>query len=151
MRTVLAFLFMAAAGSHAAASGGIGCEGSEGSVTLEINSGVTRGMGSPVFQFQAKVTTTDKAIEPDLRAVTFAQEHLAQYWLDGEELRMVLYRERAAGDHGYVQFTVLTRAKGDEDEGTYAGRFEATYYEGKGVSAEGRTVTVDGEVTCFVE
>lgn len=134
---------------EATASGGLGCEGDAGKAKFTIESGVTRGMGSPVFQFRGQIETTDRAIQPDLRKVAVTGEHLAQYWLDGEELRMVLYRERAQGDHGYVELTVLTRTDG---EGGYSGRFEIVYFETAGdTSGEGKTIKAGGEATCFVE
>lgn len=148
-RIATALMLLLPVTSAAHASGGIGCQGKSGAVTFEINSGVTRGMGSPVFQFSATVETTDTAIEPDLRKVEMTKEHLAQYWLDGEELKMVLYRERAEGDHGYVSLTVQTSMK---DEGVYEGRFDVEYFETKNIAAgEGKTVKADGDVSCFVE
>lgn len=152
MRAVL-LPFLLAAGivstGEAQASGGIGCEGRAGKTKFSIQSGVTRGMGSPVFQFAGTIETTEKAIQPDLRKVRLNDDQLAQYWLDGKELRMVLYKERATGDHGYVELTMLTKSVG---EGSYAGRFDILYYETKGdASGEGKTLKAAGKVSCFVE
>ena len=148
-RMMIALMSLLPLTSAAVASGGIGCEGSAGKMRFSIESGVTRGMGNPVFQFKGTIATSDKAIQPDLRKVEVTDEHLAQYWLDGKELKMVVYREREAGDHGYVQLTMITRAK---EEGTYAGRFDVSYFESKDIAApEGKTIEVSGKVNCFVE
>jgi hypothetical protein len=132
------------------ASGGISCEAEDGAAKIAVESGVTRGMGSPVFNFRGSAVISDKAIAEDLRTTAFTDDHLAQYWLDGEDLRLVLYRERE-GDkpHGYVEITVLTKADGDE--GGYAGTYELTAYDGTGDDPEGKTVKLEGKIGCFVE
>lgn len=150
MRLILCAGLFAVSVFPAFASGGLSCEAEGGAAKITVESGVTRGMGSPVFNFRGSAVISDKAIAEDLRTTAFTDDHLAQYWLDGEDLRLVLYRERE-GDkpHGYVEITVLTKADGDE--GGYAGTYELTAYDGTGDDPEGKTVKLEGKIGCFVE
>lgn len=150
MRLVLCAGLFIAGVVPAFASGGLSCEAEDGSAKIAVESGVTRGMGSPVFNFRGSAEVSDKTIAEDLRTTTFTDEHLAQYWLDSEDLRLVLYRERE-GDkpHGYVEITVLTKAEGDE--GSYAGTYALTVFDGTGDDPEGKTVKFEGKIGCFVE
>jgi hypothetical protein len=144
-----ALLLLAVGVAPAAASGGLSCEGKGQGASFSVEGGVTRGMGAPVFNFRGSSSIASKAVAPDLRRYSYTQEHLAQYWLDGDELRLVVYRERDAGKpHGYVQFTVLT--KGD-DEGTYTGTFAMSVFDGVDDVSQGKTAEFAGKVTCFVE
>ena len=148
---LLGLMFLAAGSGVAAASGGLSCEADDRTLTLSIESGVTRGMGSPVFNFRAEATLKLAKTPVDMKTTTFEQANLAQYWLDGKNLRLVLYRERE-GDkpHGYVEITVLTKAKGEEDEGAYEGTYELTVFDGTG---DGDPLQLDakGKVECFAE
>ena len=67
--------------------------------------------GRPDLQLSRRSRNRDKAVADDLRKIGLRGSHLAQYWLDGKELRLLLYREReAAKTHGYVELTILTKA-----------------------------------------
>lgn len=77
-----------------------------------------------------------------------------QYWLDGEDLRLLLYRERE-GDkpHGYVELTIETTARpGDDGEGFYDGRYSLSVFDITDENGgEGVTVTREGVVVCSAE
>ncbi|MBX3574647.1 MAG: hypothetical protein KF694_20045 [Mesorhizobium sp.] len=110
---------------------------------------MTRGMGSPVFNFRGTVEIKSKDVAADLRKVEFDGAHLAQYWSEDDQLNLVIYRERE-GDkpHGYVQ--IIIRTKGDE-EGLNGG-YELTVFDGvDNATPEGKTYTAGGEVECIVE
>jgi hypothetical protein len=110
-------------------------------------------MGGSLFSFAGKMTASGAGIGADLAQGEFAREHVVQYWLDGEELRLLLYRERG-GDapHGFVELTIRAVASGESDEGVYAGRYSLTLFDmtGEGGS-EGITVDHEGDVECLVE
>lgn len=135
----------------AAAAGGISCSAGEKGVTLELEGGVSRGMGAALFSFAGHATIKDASVAQDLRNAAFGLEHVAQYWFDGEELRLALYRERD-GDkpHGYVQAWVLTKVTGDPDEGLYAGTFGVHVWDGAG-DGEPKTYRAEGAIECFGE
>lgn len=146
MRTTFTALAVLAAASPAAASGGISCATDSGPMELAIQGGVTHGMGSPLFAFQATAGTSDKRVPPDFQRVEFAQPNVAQYWLDGQDLRLVLYREREGGtDHAEV--TVVLRLLAGE-EGAYEGEYRASIID---VAAGDEPVELAGPITCFVE
>ena len=136
------------------ASGSVHCSADTDGVTIDVGGGVTRGMGGPLFSFEGEVAITGDGIAADLGKTAFAREHVAQYWLDGEDLRLLLYRERE-GDkpHGYVELTILTKARpGDDGEGFYDGRYDLTVFDAtEDNGGEGVTVKREGEVVCSAE
>ena len=107
-------------------------------------------MGGPIFAFESTVEIRDRSIAVDLRKTKFGMDHVAQYWLDGKELRLGLYRERE-GDkpHGYVELVIYTKSAGDEIG--YGGSYELTVYDGVGDDAEAKEATFKGKVECSVE
>jgi hypothetical protein len=135
--------------SAAHASGGFGCDASDENVAFLFESGMTRGMGSPVFNFRGEVEITAKEVAADLRKISFDGAHLAQYWSEDGQLNLVIYRERE-GDkpHGYVQ--IVIRTSGDEEG--YSGSYDLTAFDGvDDATPEGRTYTASGTVECIVE
>ncbi len=142
----MATLFLAS-GAHA--SGGFGCDADDKQVSFLFESGVTRGMGSPVFNFRGNVEIKAKAVAADLRTLEFDGAHLAQYWSEDGQLNLVIYRERE-GDkpHGYVQ--IVIRTKGDEEG--MSGSYELTAFDGVDeATPEGKTYSASGKVECIVE
>jgi hypothetical protein len=154
MRVVFLASLFALSTTAAFASGGVHCSADAGGVTIDVGGGVTRGMGGPLFSLEGEVAVAGEGIAADLGKTAFAREHVAQYWLDGEELRLLLYRERE-GDkpHGYVELTIRTKARpGDDGEGFYDGRYELTVFDMTNENGgEGVTVTREGEVVCSAE
>ena len=142
---IMAVVFLATTGS-AAASGGLSCDIEDQSARISVASGVTRGMGSPVFNFKAALEILDKGVTEDLRKAEF--DNATQYWLDGENLRLVLYRERA-GDkpHGHVELTILTQA--GDDEGLYGGSYKLAVFDYP--TGADQSWDFEGQISCFVE
>jgi hypothetical protein len=154
MRTKLFLLLTMLACQPAFASGGIHCSAEAEGVSFDVGGGVTHGMGGPLFSFEGEVTITADGIAADLGKTGFAREHVAQYWLDGEDLRLLLYRERE-GDkpHGYVELTIETKARGGDDgEGFYDGRYDLTVFDMTNENGgEGVMVKREGDVVCSAE
>ena len=151
MRQFLGFATLLIAASPAIASGGLSCAADDEKAKFMIESGVTRGLGSPVFNFRGEINILDKAVADDLRKTSFDGTHLAQYWLDGANLNLHLYRERQ-GDkpHGYVDL-VITTQPGD-DGGSFHGGYELSVFDMTGdTTGEGRTISASGTLSCFVE
>jgi hypothetical protein len=144
---ILAAALAAAAPAHA--SGGLWCGNVGGPVKISIQSGVTRGMGFPVFDFRASSEIDDATIGEDLRKIAFDGAHLPQYWSHGDDLNMVLYRERDTETFGSVEITILTKAAGDDIE--YNGTYTYTAYDGGSNHGQGSTVTHTGKISCGVE
>lgn len=137
---------------EALASGGINCEAKDAAVAFDLGGGVTHGMGAPLFSFNGVLKVNDQTVAEDLAETTFALDHVAQYWLDGEELKLRLYRERdGSKPHGYVELGIVTTAKpGDDGEGVYDGDYTLNVFDTSN-NDEGVTVTREGKVSCFVE
>lgn len=150
MRAVLCLMSIVFFAGPAFASGGLSCKVEDKAVRLTIESGVTRGMGSPVFNFRGELEIVDAAVADDLRKTPFDAAHLAQYWLDGEELRMIVYRERESDKpHGYVEAVVKTKAG---EEGNYDGVYSITVFDMTGATGgDGKTINIGGDISCFVE
>lgn len=150
MRIIPSLIAWTITTAAAQASGGISCTQASGEHVVDIGAGVTHGMGGPVFELAGHIEVADPSAAPDLARTTFTREHLAQYWLDGRELRLLLYRERE-GDapHGYAELTILTEA--DDDEETYAGTYALTLFDTVDGESEGRTLEYAGAVSCSVE
>lgn len=154
MRRGMVLMFAGLACQPAFASGGIHCSAEAGGLSFDVGGGVTRGMGGPLFSFEGEVTIAADDIAADLGKTAFAREHVAQYWLDGEDLRLLLYRERE-GDkpHGYIELTIETKARGGDDgEGFYDGRYEFTVFDMTNENGgEGVMVKREGDVVCSAE
>jgi hypothetical protein len=137
---------------EAAASGGIGCGAEDQSASFELAAGVTRGMGGPTFNFRGDLEILDRTVAEDLRKLSFEDRHLAQYWLDGDELRLLVFSEREGeGLYGSVELTIRTRARGNDDAGSYEGSYEIEVYDLGTSGGEGKTLTLTGVVSCFAE
>ena len=150
MRLMAAAAMLALSAGGASASGGLSCEGKHDVAALSFDGGVTRGMGGALFSFDGGVEVSDETIAQDLRNTVFEREQVAQYWLDGEILRLVLYKEREDGPHGYVEATILTDAV--EPHAEYAGTYSIEFYDMTDAGdGEARTATFEGSITCSVE
>lgn len=131
----------------AQAAGGLSCTADDSNVRIGVGSGVTRGMGGPLFDFEGSVEIRPGGVAADLRKVTFVGGHVPQYWLDREHLKLSLYRERAGNrPHGYVHAVIVTRATGDET--TYRGRYEVSVFDTTG---NGTNKHYSGRITCSAE
>lgn len=162
MRITIYALALAAAASLAAAlavgtgpavaSGGLSCSAGETGVTVEVEGGVTRGMGGPLFSFNGRVVIKDASVAQDLRTTVFTLDHVPQYWFDGKDLRLSLYRERDADKpHGFVQVDIVTQSSGDDEgEGLYTGTFGLLVWDGTG-DGDPKEFRAEGRIECFGE
>ena len=137
------------AAGEAAASGGFSCEADDAQARIMIQSGVTHGMGSPVFNFRAEAEVKGGEVADDLRKTDFGDEHLAQYWLGDGELKLVLYRERD-GDKAHGSVEIVVRTKLDE-EGGAKGTYEVSTFDVPADGGDAKESRATGEVSCSVE
>ncbi len=146
-----AALALAVMATPAAASGGLECSIKDKSLRFAVNAGVTRGMGSPSFDFRGKLEVLDKVVALDLRDVTFDGGDRPQYWLDGKELRLLLYKERGADKpFGSVELEIRTKVAGGNDSGVFRDSYKLSVYDLSGDdSRAGKTTTFAGKVACF--
>ena len=148
MRTVLCAAVLLASVNDGFASGALWCSVDDAKVAFQLDAGVTRGLGGPTFNCRGDLEIKDRPAADSLRKTEFEDQNLAQYWLDGEELRLLVYREHEAKDsYRSVELTILTKAK---DEGTYDGRYTLAVYDGTaGVDSD--PVELKGDVSCGAE
>lgn len=146
MRSLSCLLILLCGIPVANASGGLWCDAGDNAARIEIRSGVTRGMGAPLFDFRATISLSDRKVPSDLRNSRFGRNHVAQYWLDGNDLRLRLYREREAGEHGYVEVAILTRAA----RGGYRGRYLISVWQSD-LTSNNEALTYSGEISCGAE
>ena len=134
--------------SPAFASGGLWCDVDADKVKIAISSGMTRGMGSPLFNFEATVEIEDSELADDVRRTSYG--HATQYWLDGETLNLLVYWEREGdGEFASVEATVMTRFS--DDEGSYDGDYAITVHDGGAPTPDGEPRRYGGTISCGVE
>ena len=140
-----------AATRPASASGGLACNAGEKAIAFSVEGGVSHGMAGSLFNLSGDLRVSHASVAQHMRQTTFALQHVAQYWLDGRELRLTLYREGGEGEpHGFVRVDVRTGAQGDPEDGAYAGRFFVTLLDANGRSDPGE-FRAEGRIECFVE
>jgi len=153
MRGILTLSTLLLLSSSAFASGGIWCETEANPAQINVRGGVSRGMGGQLFNFEGKSAIADKAVPEDLRNLEFSQQHVTQYWFDGELLKLLLYRERdAEKPFGYVEISIETQArKGDDEEGSYTGGYHVTVFDGTDENAEPKRMEFSAPIACFAD
>ncbi|MER9295977.1 hypothetical protein NKI38_05680 [Mesorhizobium sp. M0621] len=150
MRTIICVATLLSSASAAFASGGIWCNVDDAAVTFDVGAGVTRGMGGPTFNFRGDLEIKARPVGDHLRKTVFEGSNLTQYWLDGKELRLNIYREHQLADtYNYVELTILTKTT---DEGVYDGQYTlAVYDKSADTDKDGKTVELTGKVSCGAE
>lgn len=128
------------------AAGGLACTYQDENAQLVLNSGVTHGMGRQLFSFSGNLNLQNQRVPDDFHEITFESDHIAQYWFDDREFRLVLYRERVPERaHGYVQVTVITRTT--NEVGLYTGEWIAEVFD----TEPSVQLRLGGNVTCSAE
>jgi hypothetical protein len=113
MRSLLTLPILLCTFSSAWASGGLWCDVDDDKVKIAISSGMTHGMGAPLFNFDASIEVKDARVADDVRKTSYS--HATQYWLDGETLNLLLYWEREGdGDFASVEATAMTKFSDEE-------------------------------------
>lgn len=150
MRMLAGLFVLVAFTSGASASGGLSCSIEDETTSLSVEGGVTHGMGSALFSFSGRLELRSDDVREDLRVTEFSREHVPQYWLDGDTLKLRLYRERE-GDapHGYVEIILETAL---DDNGNDVGEYIVAVYDmTTAIDGDVEPVQFTGSVTCAVE
>ena len=133
----------------AAASGGLWCQLEDQQVKISIESGVTHGMGGPVFNFRGKLEILAKTVAEGFRDVEFDGDSLAQYWLDHRALKLSLYREWQ-DDKPFRSINLVIETQAGDDEDTYGGNYAITVFD-NGVAGDDKETKLSGEIDCGAE
>ncbi|MFK0686864.1 hypothetical protein ACFX5Q_01460 [Mesorhizobium sp. IMUNJ 23033] len=150
MRAIICTATLLLSAGAAFASGGIWCSADDAAAIFQVEAGVTRGMGGPTFNFRGDLEILNRPAGDSLRKTVFEDSNLTQYWLDGKELRLNIYREHeAAPTYNSVELTILTKTS---DEGVYDGRYTLAIYDAAAdTDQDGKPVEVTGKVSCGAE
>lgn len=150
MRTIMCVAMLLSSADAAFASGGIWCSTEDPAATFEVEAGVTRGMGGPTFNFRGNLEIPSRPAGDSLRKTVFENSNLTQYWLDGKELRLNIYREHEVAQKiNSVELTILTKTS---DEGVYDGSYTLAVYDAAAdTDQDGKPVEISGKVSCGAE
>lgn len=133
----------------AQATGNLGCATDDAAMDLNIESVITHGLGEPIVSLRGEIVLKDKAAASHFGSIAFDKAHLAQYWLEGKDLRLLVYVDLdSAKAQGSIELVIKTEAM--DDEGGFAGRYGLDLsYSVSGETGEGHTLKTDGAVECF--
>lgn len=146
-RILIAAAILAASILPAGASGGVGCDAGDETVTLTLGIGMTRGSGG-FFSIDGNLDIADPAVPADLRSLSL-DDKLIHSWVDGDVLKLQFYTERYEGEFAYLNLTIEADAK---DEGSYPGTYSLTVFAPQpGDDPEAAPWTASGPVDCMVE
>lgn len=141
-------LALAATTQPAGATGAMACTVDDPRLELNIEGAYGHGMGGALVTAGGKAMVRLRGTPAPLAASDFERSHVAQYWLSGKELKLVLYRETEGEPHGSVEISIETRRAG-RDETAYAGTYRLLVETMEG-STDGavRRIEGKGKVTC---
>jgi hypothetical protein len=135
------FVVSVLATGHALAAGGLLCSQVEGATKLDIQAGVARDVGSPLFAIKATVIRDGQGAP-----IVFGHEDERQFWFDEKDLRLMLYRE-AAAEGTQAQLIVETSFVSQDDESrTYEGSFRLTVFQDSS-----QPMNWDGKISCMAD
>lgn len=120
----VAVLLTLGAASPAWATATLDCSGSNGPFKLEISAAIGSTGPGPIANAGGRVEMKTGRIPADLATVTLERDDLVHHWLEGDQLSLHFYRERADKEpFGFVE-AVLTTRRVSKTDGDYTGRFK---------------------------
>jgi hypothetical protein len=131
------------------ASAGFSCSIEDKALRVSVEGAFSRGVGEGVINFGGRLEVLAKATPEDLRRLDLERENLTQTWINGRDLKLRMYRERAgAAPHGYVELVLETR-QSSRDELEYAGAYVLTVHHlVSEQDSQGKTFTARGKARC---
>lgn len=143
---LLPLTVLALTASPAFATGTLDCVARDGTTEIDVHAVVPYGMGAPLLQVQAATVADLPEVGEDLERAHF--EHAVQYWLDGNEIRLLFYIERVEGPFGYVELEIRTSRTDADEEGVYEGTYRLEAADGTSDAPEPVYDRTKGEITC---
>jgi hypothetical protein len=137
-----------AAWSPAQASGGLWCTIDDANVKMTVESGVSHGLGGPIFNMRAAAELLVKDVADDFRKLTL-DDKLVHSWIDGDETRLLFYAERQ-GDKPFGSIEIAIQTAGDrEDDVEIKGKYEVSYFEAeRQQGGNDGFIRLTGDVSC---
>jgi hypothetical protein len=131
------------------ASGGLWCNVDDANWKFDVESGMTRGMGSPFFNFRASAVIKDKRVLQEFRSLDLAGK-LVHSWVNGET-KLSFYTEIDKNDAIYsLEIVIDTKPVDEESDGEYAGTYQIVTYDPTAKDADSR-LELTGPITCGSE
>ena len=95
---------------------------------MTVESGVSHGMGGPIFNMRASSELLVKDVADDFRKLNLDGK-LVHSWIDGDETRLLFYTERE-GDKPFGSIEITIQTAGDREEDVeIKGKYEVSYFE----------------------
>jgi hypothetical protein len=149
MRVIIVLAVLWIGLQPAGATGALSCSGDDRSLKFFAETALGRRIGAPFLNFRANIEVRMATIPPDFRLLELDGTAVVQSWLDRNELKLDLYRERESGTFGYIELAIQTKSN---DEGTYVGSYVLTIHDTDvDLDVAPRTLEAHGDVTCLVE
>jgi hypothetical protein len=148
---VIAPLCLLAVARPAHATGAFLCGIKDESLKFSAESAFSHGLGERFLDFAASGTVLLKDAPKDFAELKFDGEALVHHWLAGGDLKLHLYRERAAdAPHGYIELILETK-QSQSDETVFEGTYKLEVYDMTDAKdGEGRKIEAEGKAACSV-
>ncbi len=118
---------------------------------LSAESTFSHGLGEVFTGFNGNVSVLLRDAPKDLANFDIDSGQLAHHWFAGPQLKLHIYKERAAAAPlGYVELVVETN-QSEDDETSFAGNYKLVIFDvGALFVSEGTTWRAEGKVSCSV-
>jgi hypothetical protein len=129
----------------ALASGGLWCDADDASIKLDIESGMTRGMGSPFFSFKAGSEIKDKRVLPEFQTLDLSAK-LVHSWVYGET-KLYFYHEVEKENAIYSLDIIIESKPLPDSDGEEEGTYKVIAY-GPAPEGEDGRIELTGKISC---
>lgn len=138
-----AALVLGSGSAHA--SGALWCNADDANLKLDIESGVTHGLGSPLFNFKAAADIRDKRVLADFRTLDLSQR-LVHSWVSGET-KLYFYHEVEKENAIYSLDLIVESKPVPDSDGEEAGTYKLIAY-GPAAEGEDGRIELTGAISC---
>jgi hypothetical protein len=150
--TPLALTALIATAGPAFATAGLSCSISDKSFQLEMSGVVSHGVGAALISAEGAGKSSIAILSDGMKTFTFDRDQITQYWLNGNVLKLRIYRESEGSTHETLDLEIEARQRGGIDSPTFPGTYTATATSMAGVTgSEAKSATVKGKISCSVE
>lgn len=131
------------------ATGNLGCSVDDAAMELNIESVISYGFGEPIVSLRGEIKLKDKAALEHFGTIEFNRNQVSQYWLEGSDLRLYIYRDlEVKSVSGSLDLVIKTLSV--DDEGGFEGRYRLEVsYRGDADTGESQKIEKEGPITCF--
>lgn len=138
-----------ACGGQAFASAVLTCSISDKSLELNLQGTVSHGVGEVLVSVEGTMTATAAVLSKGMGSLTLEREHITQYWLGRQDLKLRIYRESAGEPHETLDLVIEARRTGGPDSVDFDGTYKGSATSMAGVTTgEARSEPLKGRVSC---